>query len=157
MISNLAAEAIEQLLKNGVIGHLGCYGNDTVYVVPISYAYDGQYVYCHTHEGMKVQMMRKNPKVCFQIEEMKSMASWKSVIAWGQFEELENGAERKEAIQILLNRALPILSSITTHLGKEWPFTPNDIKDIKGIVFRIKIENKTGRFEQEIESPPISG
>ena len=157
MIGNLSSDAIEILLKSQLIGHLGCYSNDSVYVVPISYAYDGQYIYCHSREGMKVQMMRKNPKVCFQVEEMKNMANWKSVIARGKFEELETGRERKVAIHTLLNRALPILSSITTHLGKEWPFTPEDIKEINGIVFRIKIENKTGRFEQETESPPLTG
>lgn len=157
MIGNISADAIEQLLRDGIIGHLGCYANDNIYVVPISYAYDGQYIYCHTREGMKVQMMRKNPKVCFQVEEIKNMANWKSVIVLGKFEELEGGRERKVAIQTLLDRALPIISSITTHLGKEWPFSPDDIKEIKGIVFRIKIEKKSGRFEQETASPPLTG
>ena len=101
--------------------------------------------------------MRKNPAVCFQVEELKNMANWKSVILRGSFEELKPGDERNQAIQALLRRSLPIISSVTTHLGKEWPFSPVDIKEIKGIVFRIRIEEKSGRYEVEQESPPISG
>ena len=157
MIGNLNTPAIEELLQNSIVGHLGCYDNGTPYVVPISYAYDGQYIYCHTYEGMKIQMMRKNPKVCFQVEELKNMANWKSVIAWGRFDELGIGMERNVAIHTLLSRSLPILSSVTTHLGKEWPFSADDIKEIKGIVFRIKVENKSGRFEEGQKSPAIPG
>ena len=157
MKGNLTYQQIEELLQKQVVGHLGCNDNDQIYVVPISYAYDGEYIYCHTHEGMKLRMMRKNPKVCFQVDEFENMANWRSVITWGKFEELQNGTEKDQAIQALLHRSLPIISSITTHLGKEWPFSSDDIKDIKGVVFRIKVVNSSGRFEKESESPPITG
>ena len=41
-----------------------------------------------TFEGMKVKMMRENPKVCFQIENLESFGEWQSVTCWGEFEEL---------------------------------------------------------------------
>ena len=66
-------------------------------------------------------------------------------------------SEKDEAIQALLHRSLPIISSSTTHLGKEWPFSSDDIKDLEGIVFRIKLESKSGCFEEAPESPPIIG
>jgi nitroimidazol reductase NimA-like FMN-containing flavoprotein (pyridoxamine 5'-phosphate oxidase superfamily) len=157
MIGILKDEEIEELLHRNIVGHLGCHDNELTYVVPISYAYDGKYIYCHTREGMKMQMMRKNPRICFQIEELENMSNWKSVVTQGYFEELKSDEERKTALRALLDRASPILASITTHLGKEWPFSPDDIKEIKGIVFRIGIDNKTGRFEKGQQSPPITG
>lgn len=157
MKGNLTPEQTEELLRKQVLGHLGCNDDEQVYVIPISYAYDGENIFCHTHEGMKLRIMRKNPKVCFQVDEFRTMAHWKSVIVWGRFEELEKGKEKDVAVETLLRRSLPIISSTTTHLGTEWPFASEKIKDLEGIVFRIKVEAKSGRFEEAPESPPIAG
>lgn len=157
MLGKLQPEQVEELLKTQIVGRIGCYADGETYVVPISYAYDGTYIYCHTHEGKKSAMMRKNPSVCFEAEEMKDMANWKSVIVQGTFEELKDRKERNKAMQTLLNRYLPIISSVTTHLGEHWPFHPDDTTDIHGIVFRIAVKEKTGRFEASQHSPNIPG
>jgi len=156
MIGQLSSAEIENLLCKQVIGRIGCHNGDLLYVVPISYAYDGKYIYCHAYPGKKIDMMRKNPKICFQVDEMEDMANWKSVIAWGGFEELTDKKEKNKALQILLQRPLPVISSITTHLGGAWPFSgenPNELNDIPGIVFRISLNEKTGKFESTSESP----
>ena len=147
MIGKLSTHEIDVVIKQQVIGRLGCHADDITYVVPISYAYDGDYIYSHTLEGMKLDIMRKNPKVCFQVDAMDNMANWQSVIAWGEFEELREKEMRDEALQKLVNRVLPMISSETTHLSPQWPFPSKDIGSIKGIVFRIRIKEKTGRFE----------
>ncbi len=148
MIEQLKPDEIEALLKSQIMGHLACHADDLTYLVPISYAYDGEYVYGRSNEGMKTMMMRKNPNVCFQAEKMDNMANWQSVIAWGEFEELKKPAERSQALQKLMDRILPIISSETVHLSPQWPFPTTDINSIKGVVFRIKLKNKTGRFEK---------
>jgi len=68
MFGELSQNEIEDLLHQQVIGRIGCHADDTTYVVPISYAYDGQYVYGHTREGMKLNLMRKNRNICFEID-----------------------------------------------------------------------------------------
>jgi nitroimidazol reductase NimA-like FMN-containing flavoprotein (pyridoxamine 5'-phosphate oxidase superfamily) len=159
MIGELSPLEIEHLLRSQIVGRIGCHDGDSVYVVPISYAYDGDYIYCHSFEGQKLDFMRKSPRVCFQVDEMTDMSNWKSAIAWGEFEELTDRDERKKALEFLLQRRLPIRSSITTHLGQTWPFTGNGnngINDIPGIVFRIKLQQKTGKCECTTESPILS-
>jgi uncharacterized protein len=157
MLGNLPASQIEDVLKNQLVGRIGCSLNGETYVVPISYAYDGNYIYCHTTEGKKTEMMRKNPKVCFQVDEMKDMANWRSVLVQGEFEELTTTGERNNGMQTLLNRYLPIISSVTTHIGEHWPFHPEDVSNINGIVFRIAVKEKTGRFESSMQSPSFPG
>src|SRR5581483_7255296 len=120
MIGSLEQNEIEEVLHGQIIGRLGCYANDTTYVVPISYAYDGTYLYGHGYEGMKMDMMRKNPKVCFETDAMENMGNWKSVIAWGEFEELTDPEERKKGIQQLLDRTLPIITSKTVQITPHW-------------------------------------
>ena len=131
--------------------------NGEPYIVPISYAYDGTFIYCHTTEGKKTEMMRRNPRICFQVDEMKDMANWQSVIALGEFEELKTEEQRNTALQFLLNRYLPVISSVTTHMGEQWPFRPDDVATIDGVVFRIVIKQKTGRFENTMQSPDFPG
>jgi len=157
MIANLTESQIDELLHKEVVGRIGCYANDMVYVVPISYAYDGKNIYAHTYEGMKMEVMRKNPNVCFQVDDYKNMGNWKSAIAWGKFEEINKGEKRISALKLLLNRPLPVVSSITTHLGKSWPFYYDDLKTIDGIVFRIVLTKRTGKIESTTTSPSVTG
>jgi nitroimidazol reductase NimA-like FMN-containing flavoprotein (pyridoxamine 5'-phosphate oxidase superfamily) len=148
MIGNLTSGEIEEVLSSQLIGRVGCHVDDITYIVPVTYAYDGEYIYGHTREGMKISMMRQNPKICFQTDHMDDMANWKSVIAWGEFEELSEPGERNHALQKLIARNLPLVSSETVHLSPNWPFTPEDVTSIKGIVYRIKLKEKTGRYEK---------
>lgn len=149
MFGELGADAIDVILNHQLIGQIGCHANDITYVVPISYAYRNNYIYAFSQEGMKIDMMRQNPKVCFQVYTMENMANWQSVVIWGEFEELTTEPDREDAIKILLNRALPAIASEKTQL------TPHRVtgsekdlsQSVKGIVFRIKIDKKTGRYE----------
>jgi len=148
MLGKLTMPEIERLLSKEVVGRIGCTDGEKVYVVPISYAYDGEYIYCHTHEGLKVDLMRKHPIVCFEVDHLQNMANWQSVIAHGRFEELRDPSLKKEALERLHGRILPLVSSETTHLSRDWPFAPADANTIDGVTFRIRLEEKTGRFER---------
>lgn len=75
MLGKLESKQIEKVLNNNIVGRIGCHADGTTYVVPISYAYDGTYIYGRTMEGMKVNIMRKNPNVCFEVDDMKNMAN----------------------------------------------------------------------------------
>jgi uncharacterized protein len=151
MFGKLNPDQIEELLKSQFIGRIGCHANGVTYVVPVSYAYDGIYVYGHTYEGMKVDMMRKNPMICFEADDTKNLANWLSVVAWGEFEELKDGKARDEAIQKLVGRVLPVITSETMHLSPQWPFPAEKTDDVTGIVYRIKLTEKTGRYEKSDE------
>ena len=91
MFGTLNSTEVDQLLDQQLIGRIGCHANGLTYIVPVSYAYDGKYIYSHGFEGMKISMMRKNPDVCFEVDNTKNLSNWESVIAWGAFEELSAG------------------------------------------------------------------
>lgn len=148
MFGTLSSSEIETLLHHESVGRIGCYSDDMIYVVPVSYAYDGEYIYVHTAEGLKLNIMRKNPKVCFQVDDLHDMANWQSVIAWGDFEELKQGEARSHAIKLLMNRVLPFIHSETMHISPHWPFPSAEPEAIKGIIFRIRLTEKTGRYEK---------
>jgi len=156
MFGTLSEEEIEAILSNQILGRIGCHGDHVTYVVPISYAYDGEFIYALTREGMKVNIMRHNSHVCFEVEEIPDMGNWKSVICWGEYEELPNRAERHHALVLLHDRQLPHVTSATTKLSPTWPFKPENIDIIQGVVFRIRLYKKTGKYEKQEGSPIYS-
>lgn len=148
MSGQLNDEQIEQLLQRQYIGRIGCTDGNTVYVVPIGFVYDGANVYAHSTEGLKINLMRNNPNVCFEVDDMSDLANWQSVISWGTYEELTDGEERMKAIKKLAAKNLPIAASKTAKLLPGYPFYSDDLIEMEGVVYRIRLEKKTGRFEK---------
>ncbi len=150
MLGEMSPGQIEQVLHAEVLGRIGCHAGGRTYVVPITYAYDGERIICHSTQGLKIQMMRENPEVCFEVEQVDNLACWRSVIAWGRYEEL-HGKAAKNAMGLLVERVLPLLSSTTAKLthaeehllqGEEYEPSP------QAIIFCIYLSEKTGRFEK---------
>jgi uncharacterized protein len=99
MIGNLTQEAALEVLQSNLLGRIGCSDGKKVYVVPVNYVFDGKYIIAHSVAGMKIDMMRKNPAVCFEVDEMKDLRNWKSVILWGEYQELTNERDRYPAMK----------------------------------------------------------
>lgn len=148
MIGELYKSQIDHVLHSQVVGRIGCYADDKLYVVPVTYAYDGKYIYAHSKDGMKIKMMRKNPNVCFEVDVMENMANWRSVIVWGTYEEMKDSASQAKTIKILMDRIMPLMSSETVKPSNHSMRPQMVEKDVKAIVYRIKITESSGRFEK---------
>src|SRR5690606_37549403 len=106
MLGELNKREIIDLLESQFIGRLGCHLNGETYIVPINYVYHNNAIYAHSGEGKKLEMLRANPRACFQVDEIDNMLEWKSVILWGSFEELK-GVERQQVMHGLILRIMP--------------------------------------------------
>lgn len=137
MTEKLTPEQVQAFLHEQVVGRIGCHADGELYVVPVIYAYDGECVYVQTIEGRKIRMMRANPEVCFELDEYRSQTgSWRSVIAYGTYEELE-GADRERALQLLVERF--------RRPGAEPRERPAAPEGVKPVAFRIRLRTATGR------------
>lgn len=145
MLGELDLEQIDQVLRSEDIGHLGCIADGWPYVVPVTYVYDGGSVYVHCGDGLKLRAMRENPQVCLEVEQIRSMANWRTVLVRGRFEELFDDEEER-AFALLTTRLARTEMSETARLVQH-----EDIVRREGIrrpvLFRIRLEDKTGRFE----------
>jgi nitroimidazol reductase NimA-like FMN-containing flavoprotein (pyridoxamine 5'-phosphate oxidase superfamily) len=148
MIDRLNAAEIENLLTSQMLGRIGCHAGGVTYIVPISYAYDGSNIYAHSLEGMKLAMMRTNPSVCFEVEMMSDMANWRTVICQGIFKELADTSEKEKAFHLLVSRNISSPASETLKITPLWPFSDNEYAEVKGILFKITLVEKTGSYER---------
>jgi uncharacterized protein len=150
MLGELTDQEIEELLRSEMTGRIGCHAEGRTYVVPITYAYAGGDVYCHSPEGLKMRMMRKNPVVCFEVDHVQDMGNWKSVIATGRFEEL-SGRDAIVAMDVLIKRFVAVERPDQPHpsyIFRESEVEPSRRDGREIVIFRIRIAEKTGRFER---------
>jgi nitroimidazol reductase NimA-like FMN-containing flavoprotein (pyridoxamine 5'-phosphate oxidase superfamily) len=131
----LPPDQIEDLLERSIIGRIACCGHGTTgdgrpYLVPIAYGYDGEAIYAHSGPGRKLDFMRAEPRVTFEVDEGTAPDRWRSVILEATFEEITGDEQREAALRTLYPGPDP-----TPSLG------------IMTTVFRLKITARSGRYE----------
>jgi uncharacterized protein len=132
-IRELPIEEIEALLRTAIVGRIACCGHGATgdgrpYLVPLAYGYDGDAVYAHSGPGRKLDLMRAEPRVTFEVDEAIAPDRWRSVIAEGTFEEIDD-PQRDAALQVIYGSdGVPDLGTLT-------------------VVFRIRLTSRSGRYE----------
>ena len=134
IIRVLPPEDIEALLRTATVGRIACCGHGATgdgrpYLVPLGYGYDGDAVYAHSAPGRKLDLMRVEPRVTFEVDEAVAPDRWRSVIAEGTFEAIDDPQQRDAALAVIYGAdGVPDLGSQT-------------------VVFRIRLTSRSGRYE----------
>ncbi|MBI4832967.1 MAG: pyridoxamine 5'-phosphate oxidase family protein [Candidatus Lindowbacteria bacterium] len=107
---------IEDILKEAAVGRLGIVADGEPYIVPLNFAYSDGRIFFHTGvEGRKIDAIRSNPRVCFEVDEVHevvfnreqtcfSTAYYHSVIAWGTARFVESDAEKMKCLEIIIKK-----------------------------------------------------
>lgn len=135
MILEMSPNEIDEFVLSQKVGRVGCHVGGETYVVPVIFGWAGNCIYVYTTEGKKVDMMRENRHVCFEVDEYLTSGGWRSVIAQGVFEELE-GDEASRALQIIAERV-----SSQREAGSSSPRGEGRTP----VAFRIRTNDVTGR------------
>lgn len=142
------SELVKILSKN-CVGTLSLSGGEYPYAVPLNFGFsenDGEFkVYFHcASEGKKIELIKKNPKVCFEVHTMERITgegesacvyscAYESVIGFGCVRELTSHDEKKEAL-------IKIMENCT---GREFDFNENQTRGVT--VFEIAFSEVTGK------------
>ena len=110
----MTAEEIEELLSRALAGRLGTCRDDQPYVVPVCFAYYKSRIYFHcAPKGRKMENMKANPRVCFQIDEHRFVPSstpcnftmhYRSVLMFGRVRFLTDPKEKLKILKILVDK-----------------------------------------------------
>ena len=124
------------MLSAAGIARLGCIVEGEPYIVPINYYLEDDCAHSHSLPGLKISALRENPRACLQLDEIESDASWRSVLAFGNYEEITNPSERKNILGKLINH-FPMLTPVESAIAE-------DAGPPSVVVFRIRIDRVTG-------------
>ncbi len=136
---------IETILQASPVCRIAMSVDDRPYVVAVNFASTDAHLYFHSAiSGRKVDMLRKNPSVCFEVDMPgdlvpgKTACDWgmayKSVIGFGRAYFVEGGKEKKKALDLLMNK----------YAGEGSYFYSDDALD-KVCVIRVEIEQMSGK------------
>ena len=141
-------EQIRHILDSGKVLHLGLSVNDEPYVVPMNYGYtmeDGKLViYLHSAvKGKKLEMVRTNPRVCFNIDcdrmpfegrvPCQYGMVYSSILGRGTAALVEDPEDKMEAMSILMK----------TQTGKDFTFNERLVSIVT--VIRIDAQEYTAK------------
>lgn len=142
-------EEIRALLDKAMILHLGLVDGDEAYVVPMNYGYtmdeDGRLeLYLHgAPQGHKIDLMRANPKVFFEMEcdveqfegdvACRYGTAYHSLMGRGRAVILEDPAEKMETLSRFMK----------TQTGKDFEFNEKLVKVVS--VIRIDVTEYTAK------------
>jgi uncharacterized protein len=142
IVNEMTREECRQALVQTGFGRLACARDNQPYIVPIFFAVEEDYLYSFSIAGRKIDWMRDNPRVCLEVDSVKSWQDWTSVVALGKYEELPDTPEwqdeRRHAHRLLQQRAMwwqPASVEIPAHAGAV--FLP--------VFFRVVVGELTGR------------
>lgn len=109
MSSATDKEEMERILREEDLGRLGLAADNEPYIVPINYTYcDGRIFFHCALEGQKLDFIRKNPNVCFEVSRQHGRpaphagnlcdAPFESVICYGVARIVDDLKERQEVL-----------------------------------------------------------
>lgn len=142
VIHELTRDECTAVLQRNSLGRLGYARFDQPYIVPIFFSFDPErdLIYGFSMLGEKVECMRRNPKVCLEVDEIDDKDHWTSVLVVGRYREIQRdpreAESRRRAEQLFQQRA-------------EW-WLPGAAKlDSKesehAVIYRISLDKVTGR------------
>lgn len=91
----LAQDDIEQFLQRERILRLAMDADGERYLLPLGYVWHEGSLYCTTLHGKKTQMLERNPRVAFQVDDSatRDAFDWTSVTGEGTVEFVSDGDE----------------------------------------------------------------
>lgn len=108
-------DEIERIIKKAICCRIGLVDTDEPYVVPVSFGYERNALYFHSAlEGRKVELIKKNNKICFEIDTDVEVAKarkpcgwtmkYRSVIGVGRAYILENDEEKSHGLKLIMRQ-----------------------------------------------------
>src|ERR1700675_2828469 len=104
---------IEDIIDRVEVCHIGLSWHDLPYIVPVNFGYQDGAIYFHSaKEGMKIDYLRQNPNVCFQMEidvtlmKADDPCNWgskyRSVIGFGKASIIGERSEKIHGLNIIM-------------------------------------------------------
>jgi len=142
---------VHELLKRVGYGHLACSRDDQPYVVPINYVFDGEDIFIYTTAGLKTDVIKSNPKICLQVEELlPEEGAWRSAVVVGEAYEIVDRAERERAVELVRQSNPTLLPALAIKWANDW------MKKNVEVVYKVKIISLTGRFTSHVKMAAAS-
>ncbi len=135
---------ILDILKQSFICRVAFHGDEYPYVVPLNYAYKDDVLYFHcATEGKKLDLIRKNPKVAFEITSHHELKIGNKSCEWTEYYRSIFGQGEIEIVEDFAQKLLG-LDALMQHHGKmKNAYDPALIKRV--VILKLTIKEMTAK------------
>lgn len=135
---------LESILRKAIVCRIAFADSNEPYVVPVNFGFEGRCLYFHSApEGRKIDIIRRNNRVCFEVDVDHELVKGKTACKWGMRYRSVIGFGRAFLVEDLAGkrRALDV---IMLHYSGELHEYPDD--EVEGVaIVRVEIDSMTGK------------
>ncbi|NIO20323.1 MAG: pyridoxamine 5'-phosphate oxidase family protein [Candidatus Aenigmarchaeota archaeon] len=136
---------LESILRRATVCRIALSENNVPYIVPLNFGYKDNCLYFHSaREGKKIDMIRSNNDVCFEIDvdseivRGENACGWSmkyySIIGFGKASFVEGSEEKRRALDIIME-----------HYSGKSSFNYSEETVNNAAIIKVKIESMTGK------------
>lgn len=141
----------EAVIKRADVCRLGLSDDGQPYIVPVNFGYEDGVIFVHSApEGRKIDIIRKNPRVCFEVDvdlelvKAEAACDWtahyESVIGFGRASITEDDASKRRGLDVIMRH----YAAEGAGAG-DGAYAYKDAALNKMVIIRVDIESMTGK------------
>ena len=134
----LSREECDQLLERNNVGRIAFTFHDRVDIEPVHYLYSDGWLHGRTSPGTKIATLLHHPWVAFEVDEVRGIFDWQSVVVHGSVHipEVDGSPSALAAYEATL--------ALVRQLVPE-ALSADDPTPARQVLFRIHVDEVTGR------------
>lgn len=136
--------AIEDIILRSKVCKLAMCDRNQPYIVPLCFGFKDNTLYFHSApEGKKIDLLKKNPNVCFEFEILTQVVKsarackwgmkYKSVIGYGKADFITDEDEKRQAFDIIMQQ----------YTNESFEYEEALLKS--AIIIKVDIQSMTGK------------
>jgi uncharacterized protein len=136
---------IHTILEDAMVCRLGLASRNQPYIVPMNFVFESDHLFLHSGlSGKKIDVMRENSSVCFEIESQVSLnktdnacstgMNYYSIIGYGDVSFIEDKVEKKRVLNLIAFK----------YSGSSDAQFPDEVVE-KTLIIRIDIKEMSGK------------
>lgn len=135
---------ITGIIRQSRVCRLALADGDQPYVLPLNFGYDAPYLYFHSaDQGRKLDILRKNPKVCFVFDHLEKIKKDSLACEWGAAFVSVIGEGTAEILSAPEEKVKGLNAIMAQYSNRSFDF-PKETLD-RTAVIRVTVSNLTGK------------
>jgi hypothetical protein len=134
---------IEAVIKGSQVCRLAMVDQDKPYVIPMSFGYDGSLYFHCALEGRKIEVLKKNPQVCFEFDEVTKVVKNKDACEWGMAFKSVIGEGEAVFVEDITQKAQGLGVIMAQYSKRVFEFSKENLE--KTAVIKVVITRITGK------------
>jgi nitroimidazol reductase NimA-like FMN-containing flavoprotein (pyridoxamine 5'-phosphate oxidase superfamily) len=147
---------MEEIIRKSTVCRLALCDEGMPYIVPMCFGYQNDRLYFHTAPaGRKVDIIRKNSRVCFSFDADLELVKadracgwglkYRSVTGFGEAEIITDPGEKRDALDIIMGQY------------SRGAFQYGERETGGMVIIRVRIDRMTGKVSGYGGQPPLEG